>query len=169
MWVSVTNTHSVQFSHSVVSDSATPWTAARQVSLLITNSQFTQIHVHWVGDAIQPSHPLSSPSPPASIFPSIRVFSNESALRIRWPKYCRFGLNISPSNEHPGLISFRMDGLDLLAVQQLQSIFFKNMKCSSIWERFGSLFYLTLVSFPVFLKLAHIIFIMKKKTFKISF
>ena len=138
----------------------------------------TQTHVHWVGDAIQPSHPLSSPSPPASIFLSIRVFSNESALRIRWPKYCRFGLNISPSNEHPGLISFRMDWLDLLAVQWLQSKnnnaitkahFLKNMKCSSIWERFGSLFYLTLVSFPVFLKLARIIFIIKKKPFKISF
>ena len=75
-------------------------------------------HVHRVGDAIQPSHPLSGillllPS----IFPSIRVFSNESALCIRWPKYWSFSFNISPSNEHPGLISFRMDWLDLLAVQ----------------------------------------------------
>ena len=77
----------------------------------------TQTHVHRVGDAIQPSHPLLSPSPPASIFPSIRVFSNESALRIRWPKYWSFSFNISPSSEHPGLISFRMDWLDLLAVQ----------------------------------------------------
>ena len=77
----------------------------------------TQTHVHWVADAIQPSHPLSSPSPPASVFPSIRVFSNESALCIRWPKYWRFSFNISPSNEHPGLISFRLDWLDLLAVQ----------------------------------------------------
>ena len=58
---------------------------------------------------IQPSHPLSSPSPPASIFPSINVFSNESALHIRWPKYWRFSFNICPSNDHPGLISFRMD------------------------------------------------------------
>ena len=73
----------------------------------------TQTHVHRVNDAIQPSHPLSCPSPHASI----RVFSNESALCIRWPKYWSFSLNISPSNEHPGLISFRMDWLDFLAVQ----------------------------------------------------
>ena len=77
----------------------------------------TQTHVHWVGDAIQPSHPLSSPSSPASVFPSIRVFSNESTLPMRWPKYWSFIFNISPSNEHPGLISFRIDWLDLLAVQ----------------------------------------------------
>ena len=77
----------------------------------------TQTHVHWVGDAIQPSHTLSSPSPPALNLSSIRVFSNESALRIRWPKYWSFSFNINPSNEHPGLISFRMDWLDLLAVQ----------------------------------------------------
>ena len=80
----------------------------------------TQTHVHWVGDAIQPSHPLSSPSPLLplpSIFPSITVFSNESALCIRWPKYWSFRFNTSPSNEHTGLISFRMDWLDLLAVQ----------------------------------------------------
>ena len=79
--------------------------------------EFTQTHVHRVGDAIKPSHPLSSPSPPTLDFPSIRVFSNESALRIRWPKYWSFSFNISPSNEHPELISFRMDRLDLLAVQ----------------------------------------------------
>ena len=82
--------------------------------------EFTQTHVQWVGDAIQPSHPLSSPSPPASrrrIFPNIRVFSNNSAFRIRWPKYWSFSFNISPSNEHPGLISFRIDWLDLLTVQ----------------------------------------------------
>ena len=79
--------------------------------------EFTQTHVHQVGDAIQPSHPLLSPSPLPSIFPSIRVFSNESVLRIRWPKYWSFSVNISPSNEYLGLISFRMDWLDLLAVQ----------------------------------------------------
>ena len=73
--------------------------------------------VHWVGDAIQPSHSLSSPSPPAFNHSSIRVFSNESPLHIRWPKYWSFSFNISPSNEHPGLISFRMDWLDLLEVQ----------------------------------------------------
>ena len=79
--------------------------------------EFTQTHVHCVSDAIQPSHPLSSLSPPALNLPSIRVFSNESALHIRWPKYWRFSFNISPSNEHPGPISFRMDWLDLFVVQ----------------------------------------------------
>ena len=77
----------------------------------------TQTHVHWVSIAIQPSHPLLSPFFLPSIFPSIRVFSNESALPIRWPKFWSFSFYISPSNEHPGLISFRMDWLDLLAVQ----------------------------------------------------
>ena len=66
---------------------------------------------------MQPSHPPSSPSPPAPIPPSIRVFSNELTLRMRWPKYWSFSFSSSPSNEHPGLISFRMDWLDLLAVQ----------------------------------------------------
>ena len=79
--------------------------------------EFTQTHAYWVDDAIQPSHPLLSLLLP-SIFPSIRVFSNESALHIRWPKYWNFSFNISSSNEHPGLISFRMDWLDLLAVQE---------------------------------------------------
>ena len=79
--------------------------------------ELTQTHVLWVGDAIQPSHPLLSLLLPSSIFPSIRVFSNESALRIRWPKYWSFSFSISPSNEYSGLISFRMDWLDLLAVQ----------------------------------------------------
>ena len=79
--------------------------------------EFTQTHVHQVSDAIQPSHPLLSPSPPAPIPPSIRVFSNESVLHLRWPKYWSFSFSISPSNEHSGLISFRKDWLDLLAVQ----------------------------------------------------
>ena len=79
--------------------------------------EFTQTHVHQVGDAIQPSHPLPSPSLPAPIPPSIRVFSNESTLCMRWPKYWSFSFSVSPSNEHPELISFRMDWLDLLAVQ----------------------------------------------------
>ena len=79
--------------------------------------EFTQTHVHRVSDAIQPSHPLSSPSPPAPIPSSIRVFSNESTLCMRWPKYWRFSFSIIPSKEIPGLISFRMDWLDVLAVQ----------------------------------------------------
>ena len=77
---------------------------------------FTQTHVHRVSDAIQPSHPLSSPSPPAPTPPSIKVFSNESTLCMRWPKYWSFSFSIIPSKEHPGLISSRMDWLDLLAV-----------------------------------------------------
>ena len=79
--------------------------------------EFTQTHVRRVNDAIQPSHPLSSPSPPPPIPPSIRVFSNESTLRMRWPKYWSFSFSMIPSKVIPGLISFRMDWLDLLAVQ----------------------------------------------------
>ena len=78
----------------------------------------TQTHVHRISDAIQPSHPLSSPSPPASVVPSITAFSSESVLRIRWPKYWSFNFSISPSNEHSGLISFSIDWLDLLVVQE---------------------------------------------------
>ena len=77
----------------------------------------TQTHVHCVSDGIQSSHPLSSLLLLPSIFPSITVFSNESALCIRWPKYWSFSFSISPSNEQPGLVSFRMDWLNLLAVQ----------------------------------------------------
>ena len=79
--------------------------------------EFNQTHVHRVGDAIQPSHSLLSPSPPAHNPSQIRVFSNESTLRMRWPKYWSFSFSISLSNEHLGLISLRMDWLDLLAVQ----------------------------------------------------
>ena len=79
--------------------------------------EFTQTHIHWVNDAIQPSHPLSSLLLLTSIFPSIRVFSNESVLHIRWPEYWSFSFSMSFSNEYSGLISFRMDWLDLLAVQ----------------------------------------------------
>ena len=78
--------------------------------------EFTQTHVHRVSDAIQPSHPLSSPLLLPPIPPSIRVFSSESTLHRRWPKHWSFSFSISPFNEHPGLISFRMDWLDLLAV-----------------------------------------------------
>ena len=79
--------------------------------------EFTQTHGHRVSDAIQPSHPLSPSSPPTFNLSQIRVFSNESVLHIKWPKYWSFSFSISPSNEHPGLISFRIDWLDLLVVQ----------------------------------------------------
>ena len=78
--------------------------------------EFIQTHVHWVGDAIQPSNPLSSLLLLPSIFLSIRVFSNESALHIRWPKCWSFNFHISPSNEYWGFISFRINWFDLLAV-----------------------------------------------------
>ena len=91
--------------------------------------EFTQTHVHRVCDAIQLSHPLSSPSLPAP-HPSLKVFSNESTLRMRWPKYWSFSFSIIPSNEHPGLISFRMDWLDLLVVQgTLESSPTPHFKC----------------------------------------
>ena len=97
---------------------ATPWTAARQTSLSITNSR-SLLKLMSI-ESVMPSNHLIHcrlllllPS----IFPSIKVFSNESVLHIRWPKYWSFSFSINPSNEHPGLISFRMDWLDLLAVQ----------------------------------------------------
>ena len=112
-------TSSVQFSRSVVSDSACDPMNRSTPGLPVHHHlpEFTQTHVHWVSDTIQPSHPLSSPSPPAPIPPSIRVFSNESTLCMKCPKYWSFSFSISPSKEIPGLISFRMDWLDLLAVQ----------------------------------------------------
>ena len=79
--------------------------------------ELTETHVHRVGDAIQPSHPLSSPSPPAFNLSQHQGLSNESALRIRWSKYWSFSFSISPCNEYSGLISFRMDWVELLAVQ----------------------------------------------------
>ena len=99
--------------------------------------KFTHTHVHRVGDAIQPSHPLSSPFFLPSIFPSTRVFSNESVLCIRWPKSWSFSFSISPSNEYSGLISFMMDWFDLLAVQGtlkslLQHHQFKSINSSAL-------------------------------------
>ena len=97
---------------------ATPWTAARQASLSITNSR-SLLKLMSI-DSVMPSNHLILCRPlllPPSIFPSIRVFTNESVFHIRWPKYWSFSFNISPSNEYSGLISFRMDQLDLLAVQ----------------------------------------------------
>ena len=116
-----TKTQSVsQFSRSVVSDSATPWTAARQASLSITN--FGSLLKLMPIESVMPSNHLILCHPLLflpSVFPriSIRVFSNESVLPTRWPKYWSFSFSISLSNEHPGLISFRMDWMDLLAVQ----------------------------------------------------
>ena len=110
---------SVQSSRSVVSNSLqTPWTAAYQASLSITNSRSLLKLMSF--ESVMPSNHLILCYPlllPPSIFPSIRVFSNELVLPIRWPKYWSFSFSISPSNEHPGLISFRMDWLDLLTVQ----------------------------------------------------
>jgi len=109
---------SVQFRHSVMSNSVTLWTAALQASLSITNSQ-SMLKLMSIA-LVMPSNHLIFCWPLLllpSVFHSITVFSNESALRIRWPNYWSFSFNISPSNEYPGLISFRMDWLDLLAVQ----------------------------------------------------
>ena len=98
--------------------------------------EFTQTHIHQVGDAIPPSHPLSSPFPLAPIPPSIRVFSSESTLRMRWPKYWSFSFSIIPFKEIPGLISFRMDWLDLLAVQEtLKSLLQHHNSKASILQR----------------------------------
>ena len=108
--------------------------------------EFTQTHVHRVGDAIQPSHLLSSPSPPA--FNHFQHWvSNESVLHIRWPKYWSFSFTISPSKEHPGLISFRMDWLDLLAVQRTLKSFLKHhsAKASILWR---SAFFTVQLSHP---------------------
>ena len=121
------------YSCSVMSDSL--WPHGLQHARLLYSSPTPGTcsnHVHWVGDAIQPSHTLLSPSLPTLIFPSIRVFSNESALRIRWPKYWSFRFSISPSNEYSGLIYFRTDRFDLLSVQgTLKSLFqYHSLKAS---------------------------------------
>jgi len=109
--------------------------------------EFTHTHVHRVSDAIQPSHSLSSPSSPAPIPSSIRVFSNESALRMRWLKYWSFSFSIIPSKEIPGLISFRMDLLDLLAVQgTLKSLLQHHISKASILRR--SAFFTVQLSHP---------------------
>ena len=109
--------------------------------------EFTQTHVHQVSDAIQPSHPLSSPSPPALIFPSIKVFSNESVLCIMWPNYWSFSFSISPSNEYSGLIPFRIDRFDLLVVQgTLKSLLqHHSSKASILW---CSVFFIVQLSHP---------------------
>ena len=130
-----------------MSDSATPWTAACQASLSITISQ-SLLKLMSI-ESVMPSnhfilcHSLLLPS----IFPSIRVFSNESALCMRWPKYWSFSFSISPSNEHPGLISFRMDLLDLLAVQgTLKSLLQHHTSKASILQH--SAFFTVQLSHP---------------------
>ena len=128
---------SAQFSCSVVSDSVTPWTAARQASLSISNSwsllKLTSIEL------VMPSNHLILCCPLLLLPPSphsIKVFSNESDLCIMWPKYWSFSFNISPSNEYSGLISFRMDWLDLLAVQgTLKSLLQHHSSKASILQR----------------------------------
>ena len=138
---------SVQFSHSIVSNSCNPWTTARQASLSITNSQSSLKLMSF--ESVMPSshlilyHPFLLPPIP----PSIRVFSNESTLRMRWPKYWSFSFSISPSNVHPGLISFRMDWLDLFAVQgTLKSpIQHHSSKASVVWH---SAFFTVQLSHP---------------------
>ena len=98
--------------------------------------ELAQIHVHRIGDDIQPSHPVSSPSPPTFNLSQDQGFSNESALHIRWPKYWSFSFNINHSNEHPGLISFMMNWLILVAVQgTLKSLLqHHNSKASILWH-----------------------------------
>ena len=126
-----------QFSHSVVLDSVTPWTAARQASLSITDS-WSSLKLMSI-ESVMPSNHLilcRSLLLPPSIFPSIRVFSNKSVLCIRWPKYWSFRFSISPFNEYSGLISFRIDWLDLLGVQRTLKSFLQHYssKASILWH-----------------------------------
>ena len=133
---------SVQFSHSVVSDSATPWIAARQASLSITNSRsslkLTSIESEMPSSHLILCHPLCLLPP---VPPNIRVFSNESTLHMRWPKYWSFSFSIIPSKEHPGLISFRMDWLDLLAVQGTLKSLLQHHSSKHHHQFFGSQLY----------------------------
>ena len=128
--------------------SATPWTAARKASLSITNSQsllkLMSVELVMPSNHLILCHPLLLP---LSIFPSIRVFSNESVLHIRWPKYWSFSFSISPSNEYSGSISFRMDWLDLLAVHRtLKSLLHHHSSKASILRH--SAFFIVQLSHP---------------------
>ena len=109
--------------------------------------ELAQTHIHWVSDAIQPAHSLHPLLLLPSVFPSIRVFSSESALHIRWPKFCSFSFSISPSNEYSGLISCRIDWLNLLAVQgPLKSLIqHHSSKASILWY---SAFFMVQLSHP---------------------
>ena len=109
--------------------------------------ELTQTHVHQVGDAIQPSHPLTSPYPPAFNLSQLKVHSSESVIHIRWPEYCHFSFSISPSNEHSELISFGTDWLDLLAVQgTLKSLLHHHSLKASILQRLA--FFMVHLSHP---------------------
>ena len=126
---------------------ATPWTTACQASLSITNSQ--SLPKLMSIDLVMPSNHLILCHPLlllTSILPSISVFSNESTLRIRWPKFWSLSFNISPSNEHPGLISFRMDLLDLLAVQGTLKSLLQHISKASILQL--SAFFIVQLSHP---------------------
>ena len=139
---------SVPFNHSVVSDSLQPHELQHaRPPCPSPTPEFTQTHVHRASDAIQPSHPLSSPSPPAPNPSQHQGLSNESTLRMRWPKYWSFSFSIIPSKEIPGLISFRMDWLELLAVQGTLKRLLQHhsSKASIIWH---SAFFTVQLSHP---------------------
>ena len=142
------NFSSVQLSLSSVQLFETPWTAARQASLSITNSQ-SLLKLMSI-ESVMPSNHLILCHPlllPPSIFPSIRVFSNESVLRIRWPKYWNFSFSISPSSEYSGFVSFRIDWFDLLAVQGTLKGFLQHhsSEASILWH---SAFFMVQLSYP---------------------
>ena len=141
-------TSSVQFSCSVMCDSVTPWTAAHQASLPITNAR-SLLKLMSI-QSVMPSNHLILSRPlllPTSIFPSIRVFSNESVLHIRRPNYWSFSFSVSPSNEYSGLVSFRIDWLHLLAVQGiLKSLLQHHSSKASILQ--GSAFFIVQLSHP---------------------
>ena len=125
----------------------TPWTTARQASLSITNSR-SLLKLISIQSVMPSNHLiLCHPLLPPSVFPTIRIFSNVSALHIRWPKYWSLSFSISPSNEHPGLISFRIDWLDLLAVQGTLKSLLQNhsSKASILWR---SAFFIVQFSHP---------------------
>ena len=132
-WMKPVSLNQLQFS-SVVSDSLWPhWQQHARPPCPSPAPRDFSTHVHQVSDAIQPSHPLSSLFPPAFNFPSIRVFSKELVLHIRWPKFWSFSFNISPSNEYSGLISFKIDWLDLCAAQESSlTPHFKSINSSAI-------------------------------------
>ena len=140
---------SVQFSCSVVSDSAISWTAACQASLSIITNSRSLLKLMSI-ESVMPSNHLVLCHPLLllpSIFPSSRVFSNESVLCIRWPKYWSFSFSISPSNEYSGLISFRIDWLDLLAVQgTLKSLLQHHNSKASVLQH--SAFFIVQLSHP---------------------